>query len=83
MNNNINMEEHKMRDTTWAEDPEQLLTERQAGDLLGLTPRALQAWRYRGGGPKFVRISSRAVRYRRRDLMEWVEERVRNSTSED
>ena len=59
-----------------------LLTEREAADFLGVTARCLQAWRYRGGGPKFVRISSRCIRYRKSDLVEWVEERLRSSTSD-
>ncbi len=63
-------------------DPDALLNESQAASLLGFTPRALQMWRYRGGGPKFVKVSSRAIRYRRRDLLDWVEARVRSSTSD-
>ena len=35
---------------------EPLLNERQAAELLGISKRALQAWRYRGGGPAFVRL---------------------------
>ncbi len=60
-----------------------LLTERDAADFLGVTSRCLQAWRYRGGGPKFVRISSRCIRYRQSDLREWTEARLRSDTSED
>ena len=62
-------------------EPEPLLTEREAAAYLNFTPRALQAWRVRGGGPRFIACSSRAIRYRRRDLDAWVEERVRTSTS--
>lgn len=63
-------------------DPDSLLSEAQASELLGVTPRALQAWRQRGGGPQFVRVSSRCVRYRRRDLIAWAQARLRSSTSE-
>ena len=63
-------------------DPEALNTEREAADFLGVTTRALQKWRTTGNGPRFVRISSRCVRYRRRDLMEWSEARLKSSTSE-
>lgn len=59
-----------------------LLTENQAADYLQLTPRALQAWRYKGFGPRFVKISARAVRYRQEDLECWVESRLRLSTSD-
>ena len=59
-----------------------LLDERDAARALGLTPRTLQAWRNRGGGPAYVRISSRCIRYRLIDLEAWAAERVRTSTSE-
>jgi len=42
----------------------------------------LQAWRQRGGGPLFVRVSSRAIRYRRRDLIAWAEAKLVESTSD-
>ena len=63
-------------------DLDALLSEGQAATLLGVTPRALQAWRQRGGGPLFVRISSRCIRYRKRDLVAFAEARLRSSTSE-
>ena len=63
-------------------DPDALETERQAAHLLGGTTRALQKWRATGTGPYFVRISSRCVRYRRRDLISWAEARLKSSTAE-
>ncbi len=62
--------------------PPVLLTEEQAAAAIGLSQRFLQARRYRGDGPRFVRISSRCVRYRRQDLEAWIQARVRSSTSE-
>jgi hypothetical protein len=61
-------------------DPDILLTERQAAILLGHPVRTLQAWRYRGGGPKFVK-ASRSIRYRRRDLIAWIEAATLEITS--
>ena len=61
---------------------ETLLTEKGAADFLDLTPRCLQAWRCRGGGPRFVKISSRCIRYRRSDLQKWVQERLFSDNSE-
>lgn len=58
-----------------------LLDERAAAATLGLTPRTLQSWRNRGGGPAFVRVSSRCIRYRVEDLEAWAADRVRTSTS--
>jgi predicted DNA-binding transcriptional regulator AlpA len=60
-----------------------LLTTSDAARLLGYSPRALENWRYRGGGPRFVRVSAKSVRYRRADLDTWIEERLRVSTSDD
>ena len=60
-----------------------LLKETQAAEFLHFSTRALQNWRCRGGGPKFVRVSSRSVRYRLTDLIEWTTARLRSSTSED
>lgn len=59
-----------------------IMTEKQAANFLSLTPRTLQAWRYRGDGPQFIRISRRCIRYRRCDLDQWLEQRLTGSTSE-
>jgi len=61
---------------------DQLVCEKEAAAFLGYTVRALQNWRLRGGGPLFVKVSARSIRYRRRDLNAWVEARLRASTSE-
>ncbi len=51
-------------------------------DFLDLTKRTLQGYRQRGGGPRYYLFSARCLRYRRIDLREWVEARVRTSTSD-
>jgi Helix-turn-helix domain len=53
-------------------DSDALLTEVEASDFLRLSVRTLQAWRLRIAGPAFVQVG-RAVRYRRRDLIAWIE----------
>jgi hypothetical protein len=63
-------------------DLDRLVTEHEAAALLGYTIRALQNWRFRGGGPIFVKVSDRSVRYRRRDLLAWIESRLRTSTAD-
>jgi len=63
-------------------DPDQLLREPEAAKLLGFTVRALQNWRLRGGGPVFVKVAGRSVRYRRADLVAWVRARIRRTTSD-
>lgn len=58
-----------------------LIGQKEAAELICHSGRALQNWRSRGGGPKFVRISGRSVRYTRRDLFEWIDKnRVANTT---
>lgn len=63
-------------------DLDRLMDEREASDLLCYSVRALQNWRHRGGGPRFVKVSGRSVRYRRRDLLAWIEERTIANTSQ-
>jgi predicted DNA-binding transcriptional regulator AlpA len=63
-------------------DPEALLYETEAALLTGLSVRTLQALRIKGGGPEFFQLGRRAVRYRRREIMAWLEARRRRSTSD-
>ena len=60
----------------------ELVDERVAGVFVDLKPRTLQAYRQRGGGPRFCRVSSRCIKYRRIDLRTWSEARLRTSTSD-
>ena len=60
---------------------DRLLTETQAADFLSVTIRALQAWRQRGGGPRFAKIG-RLVRYRMADLTAWLDANTRSHTSD-
>jgi predicted DNA-binding transcriptional regulator AlpA len=59
-----------------------LLTQQEAAERLGMSPRWMEVRRYQGGGPPFVRVSSRCVRYRPEDLEAWTADRVRISTSD-
>ena len=63
-------------------DLDQLLTEKEAAELICYSQRALQNWRVRGGGPAYVKVSSRSIRYQRRDVLNWIEQRKRKHTSE-
>ncbi len=55
-----------------ANDPDALICEVRAADFLAVSPRTLQAWRSRKVGPAFC-AAGRAIRYRRRDLLAWIE----------
>ena len=48
----------------------------------GFSTSFWQARRLRGDGPTFIRISSRAVRYRWGDVLDWLESLRRTSTSD-
>jgi hypothetical protein len=63
-------------------DPDALLFQSEAAYLAAVSVRTLEAWRLHGGGPPFIAIGRRAVRYRRRDLLDWMEARRRRSTSD-
>ena len=62
------------------EHPDVLLYTVEAAFLLGLSPRTLEALRLRGGGPPYIQVTPKAVRYRRRDA--WLDARQRVSTSD-
>ena len=62
--------------------PDALLHTIEAAFLLGLSHRTLETLRLRGDGPPFVAITKRAVRYRRQDLIVWIDARRRQSTSD-
>ncbi len=57
------------------------INEHTAAAFLGFSVPFVQNLRYRGGGPPYSKIG-RQVRYRRRDIAAWANEKVRTSTSE-
>ncbi len=59
----------------------QLLTTRDAAQLLALSTRTLEKWRVEGGGPPFVVMSPKCVRYRLSDLRTFQEERLAENTT--
>jgi predicted site-specific integrase-resolvase len=50
-----------------------LLTPDQVAERYQISPDSLKEWRYKGRGPKYIRIGKR-VRYRESDLLRWEEE---------
>lgn len=57
-----------------------LLNTQQAAAYLGIGVSTLERYRCTGGGPVFMRVGNRTVRYRLADLNAWL--RPVNSTSE-
>lgn len=56
------------------------IDEAKTADFLCQSVRTIQKWRVTGFGPKFYK-SGRSIRYRRRDLLTWGDERRRANTS--
>lgn len=63
-------------------DDERLLDEHEAARLLGMSHRTLQRYRVFGGGPAYLKVGGRLVRYQRKSLMAWATQDARNSTSQ-
>jgi hypothetical protein len=70
-----------MQPLSIATDPDAALNENRAAEFLGVSVRTLQAWRVRGGGPRYCKIG-RAVRYQRRSLVSFQQEHTVSSTTE-
>ena len=62
--------------------PQRNLKTEEAAEVLGVSGRYLEDLRYRGGGPQFIRLGRRCVRYRPRDLARFIAERTVCSTSD-
>ena len=74
---------HNCADPLSQNDPNfwfELVNEDEGARFVGLSVRRLQGLRSLGGGPPFVRVSGRCVRYRRIDLRRWAESRLRTCT---
>jgi predicted DNA-binding transcriptional regulator AlpA len=57
-----------------------LVTEERAAKILAISAAALRRWRRVGGGPPWLRIGERLIRYDLAALRVWIEEQagVRN-----
>ncbi len=59
-----------------------LIDEKAAAAFWGVSERKMQKDRQTGGGPRYIRLSARCIRYRRINLREDAEARMRSSTSD-
>ena len=57
-----------------------LLSEKQAAPILGLSVAWLQRKRWEGGGPPYIKYG-RAVRYKKSELLAFIEAHSRRHTS--
>ena len=58
-----------------------LVTTSEAAGYLGLKRNTLEIWRVKGNGPKFLKLG-RLVKYRLQDLERFLEDSVKQSTSQ-
>jgi excisionase family DNA binding protein len=57
------------------------LTTAMAAKVLGISRKTLEKWRVIGGGPRYRKMG-RLVRYCEKDLYDWANRDIRNSTSD-
>ena len=62
--------------------PSQFVSAKELEKLTGMTQRFWESRRITGDTPPFVRLSAKAVRYRWGDVQQWLEKRIRTSTSD-
>lgn len=70
-----------MNETILTENSPHSASSEQAGlidshvtaDILGITVNTLQIWRHQGKGPRYVKLSRRAVRYQKKDVLDWIQ----------
>lgn len=60
----------------------EILDTKDAAKFLRLSTKTLENWRCRGFGPRFLKLSRKAVRYRVVDLVSWMDGVTISSTSE-
>ena len=53
----------------------------ETAERLGVERSTLDNWRWRGGGPQYLKVGGR-VRYRLADLADWLDAQARSSTSD-
>ncbi|MPZ16580.1 MAG: helix-turn-helix domain-containing protein [Luteitalea sp.] len=58
-----------------------LVPEDQFADEIGQSKRSIERWRRIGFGPRYVKLGRRVL-YRRCDIDQWLESRVRQHTAE-
>lgn len=56
--------------------PDQLLTKEDVAALLSVSVGTLKGWAASGFGPKKIQLGPRAIRYRLRDVLDFVETRA-------
>ncbi len=59
-----------------------VMTTDEVARYLGINKKTLDRLRGRGDGPRYLRLTSKIIRYRRADVEEFLETRVRTNTAQ-
>jgi hypothetical protein len=68
------------------DNPDDLLSQKEVAAEWGISVKTLEAWRWTGGGPPYIKLGKSRrgiVRYRRRDVNDFVGDQHREHTSHD
>lgn len=58
-----------------------LLNTEQTAHMLGVQPKTLEVWRWRGYGPAFRKVGH-LVRYAEEEVLEWLDGRLHQNTGQ-
>jgi predicted DNA-binding transcriptional regulator AlpA len=58
-------------------DGDQLLTTKQLAALLAVSQQLIEIWRAKGEGPEWVALGPRCIRYKRSEVVAWLNTRAR------
>lgn len=61
---------------------EKLLKAAEVAERFGYTEEGLAQMRYRGNGPKFIKLGGKAVRYRWSDVEAWLDQQTMQRTGD-
>ncbi|MGP5014176.1 helix-turn-helix transcriptional regulator [Glutamicibacter ardleyensis] len=61
-------------------EPARLFTPAQLGERFGMTTGALAQMRYKGNGPKFIKLGGKQIRYSESSIQAWLEQQTRERT---
>ena len=60
-----------------------LITTKQAACRLGVSVKQIEKWRYEGGGPKYIKLGKRSVRYEQEEIENYIVARTFKNSAEE
>ena len=66
--------------TTTSTPANTLHTPAQLGERFGMTTGALAQMRFRGNGPRFIKLGGRQIRYAESDIQAWLDQQTKDQT---